>query len=235
MCGVGVGGESGFECQKIRKQERTCDDIFVRVGFGVVFEKEREVAKSSILGLNTGVGRVKVRIYKLLSGAVFMVGFFLRYDVTFQNLKIKIRRDFLMIGEAYQDRVALLVFRFWSTFLFSWCDFSLKLFAYLFSRPRRQFLLIRRKFLINTFYFKDFSVLFTIAKLFSDFYSGQFLSIFWHHNHFLDQAPTFKLRVTTPTYKKSTSKPLNRNQPLKNIKTPTPQTHPQPHYPLYHL
>ena len=118
MCGVGVGGESGFECQKIRKQERTCDDIFVRVGFGVVFEKEREVAKSSILGLNTGVGRVKVRIYKLLSGAVFMVGFFLRYDVTFQNLKIKIRRDFLMIGEAYQDRVTLLVFAFGRLFYF---------------------------------------------------------------------------------------------------------------------
>ena len=35
------------------------DGIFWGVGFGVVFEKEREVAKYSILGLNTGVGRVK--------------------------------------------------------------------------------------------------------------------------------------------------------------------------------
>ena len=39
-----------------------------------------------------------------------MVGRFLIYDVTFQKLKIKIRWDFLMIGDAYQDRVAILVF-----------------------------------------------------------------------------------------------------------------------------
>ena len=36
---------------------------------------------------------------------------------------------FLMIGEAYQDCVALLVFRFRSTFLFSWCDFFAKTFC----------------------------------------------------------------------------------------------------------
>ena len=58
-----------------------------------------------------------------------MVGRFLIYDVTFQNLKIKIRWDFLMIGEAYQDRVALSVFRFRSTFLFSWSDFFAKTFC----------------------------------------------------------------------------------------------------------
>ena len=134
-----------------------------------------------------------MRIYKLLSGVVFMVGRFLIYDVTFQNLKIKIRRDFLMIGYAYQDRVALSVFRFRSTFLFSRCDFFAKTFCTLiFKTPRTVFVDQTKIFNYNTFYFKDFLVLFTIAELFFDFYSGRFLSIFWH------QTP-FKLPHTAPT------------------------------------
>ena len=108
-----------------------------------------------------------VRIYKLLSGVVFMVG------------------RFLMIGDAYQDRVALSVFCFRSTFLFSWCDFFAKTFCTLiFKTPRTVFVDQTKIFNYNTFYFKDFLVLFTIAELFFDFYSGRFLSIFWHQTPF---------------------------------------------------